>query len=167
MITSLLNNKPKDLCRFGDEVLNKYENIETLLTAYKSGIDFCFDNNYPTKEQLLRFAGAELERHGFFIDKQAVIYNSNYIIALGNSRLTIKNAGYNPCQTYAKNNSKLLVEASGESFLMIDAFDRVEIQLNVSDAAKVVINLYGKARVINRQDSQRVILNKKKGNKYQ
>ncbi len=167
MISSLWNNMPKDLCQFGVEVLDKYDHVETLLTAYKSGIDFCFDNNYPTKEQLLQFAGQELEQYGFFIDKKAIIYNSNYIIAMGNSELTIKNTGYNPCQTYAKNNSKLFVEASGESFLIIDAFDRVEIQLKVFDQAKVVVNAYGNTKVINKQPAQRVTINKKMGNKYE
>ena len=144
---ALLGAAPKDICNLGKIGIEKGD-VPSLLRLYKLHVDYCFDNDFPSKQMLLDNASKEqLNSVGFYIDQKADVKNVPSIIALGESELNLNVDGYSVCEVYAKNSSILNIKASGSSFVMVDVFNDVVLKAGATENAIITVNVYGNANV--------------------
>jgi hypothetical protein len=69
--------------------------------------------------------------------------NSKYVVAFGRCEGRAEYGGYAVGQVFVKHETKLIITASGNSFVMIDLFDNAKIEVEAKDNAKICVNRYG------------------------
>ncbi|GAB1464040.1 hypothetical protein [Pedobacter sp.] len=143
----LLGAAPKDICKEGIRKLNETDNTQELIDFYKKNIDFCLDNNFPTTDILLSDGRDFAKRNGIFIDENRFLANIPFLVALGGSELDVNFSGVQVSQVYAKNNSKIILNAKDNAYVTVDIFNEVQMTAEVSGEAKVLVNVYGNAKV--------------------
>jgi hypothetical protein len=155
---------PGDLCRPAIFKIKNINKVEDFLTFYKSGIDFCFNNDFPNAEFLKKEAGGILKENGFYVDVDCKVAEKPTMVVLGKSRLEIVVDNYEVTEIYAKDETEITVIAKANCFVMIDVFDNVKAKITVSENARVTVNVYGNARVT---ADGIVTINEKHCDKYQ
>jgi hypothetical protein len=132
----------KGICEEWHTRLQHTEDKESLLKMFLEGIDFCISEDFPSLRFFKLFDGIR-QRYGIFRDEPIQMSNSKHIVAFGHSEGIVEYTGYFVGQIFVKNDSKLTVNASENSFVMIDLFDDAEIEVVASGNAKVCVNKYG------------------------
>jgi hypothetical protein len=137
--------------------IGQTDNKDELLDMYIKGIDFCLDHNFPSNEDLLKFGGELLVKHGIWVDEEVTSENPGYLVLLGASNGVILVGDYTVSQLYIKHNSIATVACSGNSFTVIDCFDNSIVSITASGNCKVLINSYGSAKVVHECQGSAVV----------
>lgn len=135
--------KRNGICSEWFNRLLQTEDKGELLKMYLEGIDFCLSNNYPSNEFIRANFKGYCEKYGVFIDDEINSVNLRYLVALGTTEGQVEYNGFEVGQAFIKNQSKVQIIATGNSFLMVDIFDAAEIKVEAREHAKVCINQYG------------------------
>ena len=114
----------------------------TLFDKYKRGIDFCISKNYHSLEFMRsHWNKDELEKNGIFLDSE----NSECkgikgtFIVNGDSNVNFQYDLFSSADIYVRHDSKIKVNAEGESRIMVNLYDYAEVEVNCSMDAKVYI----------------------------
>lgn len=136
-----------------------------LVKMYLDGIDFCLSNEYPSRAYIKEHFVGFCEKYGVFLDETIDTENLRHVVALGTSSGTARYTGFEVGQVFAKHDSSIEIEASGNSFVMADVFDNTTVKVRASDNAKVCVNRYGGyVEAENTGNSVVKVINKKKSN---
>jgi hypothetical protein len=156
--------KAKGICVEWYENLRRTEDKHALIKMFLAGIDFCISENFPSP-RLFHFFDGIRQQYGIFRDEQVKAENSKYVVATGKCTGTATYTGYYVGQVFAQHETKLLVKATGDSFVMIDMFDNADIEIVVKDNAKVCVNKYG-GNVVSETGNEAIKVIHKKSKTY-
>lgn len=138
----------KDICHPWAERIAGVKSVDELLQMYVDGIDFCLANDFPSNNDLVKFAGDKLPDYGICVDKQRLaLKNSKFTVLLGSSEAHLHYTGFTVSQLFVKHTSFTEVLAAGNSFVVIDCFDYSRVDVTATDGAKILVNIYGQAKV--------------------
>lgn len=157
--------KRNGICTEWFNRLQKTTDKGELVKMYLEGIDFCLSNDYPSRAYIREHFVGFCEKYGVFLDEVIATENFRHVVALGTSSGTARYAGFEVGQVYAKHDSTIEVNASGNSFVMVDVFDNSTVVIKAFDDAKVCVNKYGGHIEAENTDNAVVkIINKNKSN---
>lgn len=131
-------------CTDGISQLSDSLSKQDMLQVFWDRIDFCLAKNFPDKEFLKENFAGELDGKGIYIDRDVELPEGNAVL-LGDSHATLQADGYKVCRLYAKHNTNLVINASGNAFVMVDALDNARVTVNCDGDARVVVYLYSSA----------------------
>jgi len=134
--------KAKGICDKWYQLLRKTEDKNALIKMFLEGIDFCISEDYPSLKFFDVFDGIR-QRYGIFRDEKIEAKNPENVVAYGKCEGVACYSDYSVGQIFLKHESKLTVNADGNSFIMIDILDKTGIEINASGNAKVCVNKYG------------------------
>lgn len=135
--------KKNGICNDWYLELKATEEREKLLDLYIRGIDFCLSKDYPTKEYIRANFKGKMEHRGVHLDEALSLKNERRVIALGACTGTVDIDSYNVSEVFLKHDSDLVINASGNSFVMVDMFENSKLVVNTIENAKVCVNRYG------------------------
>lgn len=131
-------------CQNGLSQLNKAKTEQDLVNCYFSNIDFCLAKNFPGNEYLKR-SGNTLISEMVFVDCQRMFKNPEKLVLLGKCDCNVELTDYSVSRIYVKHDSKLIIKASGNAFVVVDALDNSNVQVERTENARVTVNTYSKA----------------------
>jgi hypothetical protein len=157
----------KSFCEKGLSGLKEAHTIPKAIEYFFANIDYCFNNNFPTKEYFAKLEN--IQRYGVYVDELVNSKNQKNIVTFGNCAGEIEYSDYWAACLYVRHNSKLTIKASGHAFVMIDIFDNAEIEVLTKDSATIKIHRYG-GTVISVLDSEHpnssITITRKNSKKY-
>ncbi len=160
-----LEAKRNGICTEWFNRLQKTTDKGELVKMYLEGIDFCLSNDYPSRAYIKEHFVGFCEKYGVFLDEAIDTENFRHVVALGTSSGTTRYMGFEVGQVFAKHDSSVEIEASGNSFVMVDVFDDSSVKVRTFDNAKVCVNRYGgHVEAENTGNSVIKVINKKKSN---
>lgn len=152
----------KGLCREWQNKLKPGTSMETLVTLFIRGIDFCVKNDFPTLEFMRMHFKGKCEPYGAFVDDVLEKRNAPDVILNGNCSAKLVYDGYSVCRAVVRHTSNACVTVFGHACVTIDVFDCAKLNLVVvGTQAKVLVYQYGNSRVnYNGSHAKIVIKNK-------
>lgn len=104
------------------------DDLDSLLTMYKKGIDFCIEHDYPNLDFVRKNLSGKTEHKDIYIDAEKTIeaYKET-IICLGNCKMTFEVKPYAVVRIYVLHNSEIKINVSEGAILMIDAYDNSHV----------------------------------------
>lgn len=134
--------KAKGICREWYEFILNAPDKDRLITLFVKGLDFCLANDYPS--QRLRAEFDDTRRgYGIFINDRVAAKSLRKIIAFGTTEGSAEYANFEVGEIFARNNTRLTIQATGNAFVSVDVDDRAEIDIKASDNARVTVFLHG------------------------
>lgn len=137
----------KDICKPWARMIANAANKDELMVMYRNGIDFCITNDFPSNNDLVELGSDVINKHGVYVNGEARLNNSNFVVLLGSSFGTLNYSGFEVGQIYVKDKSKITVLAKDNAYVMIDAFGNSSLTVEAYESSKVIINVYGSAKV--------------------
>lgn len=116
---------------------------DELVEKYVRGIGFCIKHNYPSCEYMKKHFDGVMQNHGVFVDDTIELGNSRIVIANGKTSGRIIYDSYSVGTIYARHDSDLTIEVSGNAFVSIETYDNCNISVFQRDKAKVFIYDHG------------------------
>lgn len=149
--------KRKGICQEWFNQMKTLDNKEKLLEMYVRGIDFCLSNDFPTNDYIREHFVGTMEEYGVHLDESLNTANDRRVVALGRclGRVEINNFGVS--EIFVKHESRLVVIAKGNSFVMIDMFDNSKLHVIASADSKVCVNRYG-GGTLKTESSERAVI---------
>lgn len=135
--------KKNGICEDWYLELKNEKNIDKMLEMYVKGIDFCLSNDFPSNHFIAKNFKGKMEKHGIHLDEFLNIVSEPKVVALGKCFGSIEANNYDVCEVFIKNDSEIIITATGNSFVMIDVFDNSKLTVYAKDNAKVCVNRYG------------------------
>ena len=116
--------------------------FSALMGMYKKGIDFCIKNDYPSLDILRRYLKGKTEDYNIFIDSETEVelYNDT-IVALGDSKLTVRIADYGVISLYLLHNAEVSVFCGEHSIVSIETYNNSKLHVQ-SPSGKVSVFQY-------------------------
>ena len=138
-----LEARQNGICTEWFNRLQKTTDKGELVKMYLEGIDFCLSNEYPSRAYIREHFVGMCEEYGVFLDEAIETENFRHVVALGTCYGSASYNGFSVGQVFAKHDSNITIQASGNAFVMVDIFDDTEVKVIASDSAKVCVNKYG------------------------
>lgn len=138
--------------------LQQTKSIDELIKMYMRGIDFCFSNDYPSKDYIREHFKGKMESYGVFLDDVIAIDNKRKVILLGESIASLTYTDFNVCQLYLRDKSVANVVAKDNCILCIDIFYNSKLNIVCNDNSKVIINNFGGEINIEQSETAKVKL---------
>lgn len=135
--------KQRGVCPDGYKQLRSLSDKGEMVDLYIRYIDFCLSNDFPDNNYILKHFAEVTPAKGIFVNQQIALCAVPRVVALGDTRGSIRLQGYNVCEIFAKHTSRLCVEAGGNAYVMVDMFDNSHVSVRCSDNAKVYVTRYG------------------------
>lgn len=135
------------MCLRGQAEMATLTDIDAMIEMFLKDIDFCLANNFPRNEVFRTYGKGIMEKHGVFLDEEAVVEDMPKVVCLGSCNGKTKTTGFNVSEIFVKHDSELNIVAKDNAFVMVDVFDNAQIFVYASDNAKVCVNRYGNAVV--------------------
>ncbi len=136
-----------NICQEWHDELKTLEDKRAMIQMYLKGIDFCLANDYPSNDYIRQNFNDVINEMGIYLDDKFSVENPTKCVLLGNANGLVNITDFTVSELFAKNDSTLTVNASGNSFVMIDVFDTAGVYVTVKDNAKVCVNMYGGAEL--------------------
>jgi len=142
-----------------------YQNMMTfssyaqLAMMYFKGSDWSMENDFPTVD-ILRKHKEGLLPCGMMTDVSETYSNRRYLAILGNSNSVLKYDAFSVAEIIIRHNSKVLIQASGNAFLVINIMDNAEIEIECIEDAKVSVYDYGQNTKIISEGNVKIIPSK-------
>lgn len=132
----------KGICSEWYSFILRATSKERLLMLFVKGLDFVFDNDFPSTELRTEFKGLH-EHYGVFINEPFNVTDMRRIVAFGTSEGKARFSGFCAAQIWARDDTKLVVRIENNAFVCIDITDRAEVEIIASGAAKVTVFQHG------------------------
>lgn len=116
---------------------------DELVDKYVKGIDFCIEHNYPSCEYMKKHFDGVMQKHGVFVNDNIDLQNSKMVIANGKTSGKIIYNAYSVGTIYARHDSDLTIEVSGNAFVSIETYDNCNVSVFQKDQSKVFIYNHG------------------------
>lgn len=146
------------ICEDWADKIAAVNSLDDLLKMYIKGIDFCLNNDFPAREDLLRFGGDKLHQYGICIDKRGLLLESKkFLVLLGGCETELTYSGFSVSQLFVKHTSKTKITAINNSFLVVDCFDNTNINITAKNQAKVLVNVYGNAKIKSQTEANGIV----------
>lgn len=131
---------------------------EELVNKFIRGIDWCIRKNYPSCEYMKKHFDGVMQKYGVFVDDKIDLENHSMLIANGKTSGKIVYDSYAVGTIYARHDSDLIIEVSGNAFVAIETYDNCNISVFQRDKAKVFVYNHGG----NIQTSGKVVVKNRK-----
>ena len=117
------------------------KSLQELINMYKKGVDFCFENNYPTNEFMTTYIEPPLlDGNNIFIDCEFNKKNpENDCIVLGDSKGELKFDKFAVRDIYIKDAAELNVIAEGFAKIFVNVYGNAKVKVSESECAKVKV----------------------------
>lgn len=132
----------KGICSEWYNLILRATSKERLLTLFVRGLDFVFDNDFPSAKLRAEFKGL-YEHYGVFMDEPFNVANVRRVVAFGTSEGKARFSGFCAAQVWARDNTRLVVEVEDNAFVCIDITDRAKVEITASGTAKVTVFQHG------------------------
>lgn len=130
------------MCKEFRDQLRVTSDPAALAEMYFRGIDFCLSHDFPSVEFLEdRFSGV-LTGFGIHTKGRYVGENDRRMVALGTAVVDLFVTGYNVGEVFIKDQARVKVVTSDNSFVMIDLFGAGYLEISATGDSKVVVNDY-------------------------
>lgn len=136
-----------------------FSNYRQLASMYFRGSDWSMENDFPNIEILKKHKGGLLPC-GLVTDVSETYSNQRYLAVFGESNVTLKYDAFSVGDVIIRHNSKAVIEASGNTFLIINILDNAEVEINCSDDAKVAVYDYGQNTKVNTVGNVKIVPSK-------
>lgn len=117
-------------------------NKESLIALFSKGLDFCINNRFPSAKLRAEFDGIR-QHFGVYDSEEFTTKSRRRVVTYGTAAGTIKLANFDVSLIWAREDSKIAVEARNNAFVCVNIADNAEVKIEASDAAKVNIVLHG------------------------
>lgn len=152
----------KGICSEWYNYILRANSKERLLTLFVKGLDFVFDNDFPSAELRAEFKGL-YEHYGVFINEPINVAGVRRIVAFGTSEGYANFSGFEVAQIWARDDTKLTVEVKDNTFVCVDITDRAKVEIKASVSAKVTIIQHGGEYINQTSDSAKIkVIDKRK-----
>lgn len=138
------------------DLKNVGDNKAALVQLYLSKLEFCLEHDFPSNDFIKEHGKGMMESFGLFLDDRINLTNYRKCVALGKTSGEINITSYGVSQIYAKHTSDLVINASGNAFVMVYVYDDAKVTVHAQDRAKVHVNRYG-GKTITAKDGQAVV----------
>ena len=139
-----------------DDLKQVGDNKAGLIQLYLKKLEFCLENDFPSKDFIREHGKGIMESFGVFLDDRINLTNYSKCVALGKTTGNVIVTSYGVSQVYAKHTSDLVIEASDNAFVMVYVYDDAKVTVNAHDRAKVYFNRYG-GKIATANDGQAVV----------
>lgn len=134
--------KEKGICKEWYEYILNAPSKERLLMLFVKGLNFCLKNNYQASPLWAEFEGIR-QHYGVFLNEPINAKDLRNVIAFGTSEGIAEFSGFTVSQVWARDNTKIVIKATGYAYVTIDIADCAEVEITASDAARVCVFLHG------------------------
>lgn len=148
-----------EICDEYYHTMMSFSNYGQLAGMYFRGSDWSMENDFPRIELLRKHKGGLLSV-GMVTDVSENYSNQRYLAVFGESKVTLKYNAFSVGDVIIRHNSKAVVEASGNTFLIINILDNADVEINCTDDAKVSVYDYGKNTKIKTSGNVKIVLSK-------
>lgn len=133
----------------GLDVIRKANSVEDLIELMKSpqGIEFCMENQFPPIPMLMEYE-AQLLKANVIVEGYHELNNPEEVIVFG-GEVVVNIDGFNICQVYATNNSKVVLRASQNAVAIMEAHGESKVFSGSIDKSKL---LFTDKRLVTTQD---------------
>lgn len=132
------------LCRPWQE--NWRGDMDSLMSMYKKGIDFCIEHDYPSLDIIRRYLKGKTEGYNVYVDSDSnVSIYADTVVVLGDSKMEIQIADYGVVSLYILHNSEVTVSCGINSIISVEAYDNSV--LNVHGTTNVSVYRYDNSQV--------------------
>lgn len=162
--------KEKGICGPWAARMAGMKTLSGLVSLYVRGIDFCFDNDFPTLDYMKRHFKGICEKRGLYVEGEDIrLKNPLPAILVGDTKADIRYDSYSVGRVYLKHTAMATIEAADHAIILaIDCFDTSHVDIKASGSAKVTVYLYGESTCnAEETDGAQVKIVRKKGNTYE
>lgn len=145
-LSDLLLNEAinQGLCRPWKE--NWKSDMDSLISMYKKGIDFCVEHDYPSLNIIRRYLKGKTEEYNIYIDSgsETTVY-ADTVVVLGDSKMKIWIADYGVVSLYLLHNSEVSIFCGSHSKISVETYN--DSALKVRSATSVSVYRYDNSTV--------------------
>lgn len=134
--------KAAGICDEWYHYIRRATSKESLIALFNKGLDFCINNRFPSAELRAEFDGVR-QHFGVYDSEEFTAKSRRRVITYGTAAGVIKLANFDVSLIWARDSSKIKVEAKNNAFACINIADGAEVEIEASDAARVNIVLHG------------------------
>lgn len=135
--------KKMGACEEGHDELLPLQDKDAMVELYLRKIDFCLSNDYPGNDFIRSHFKGVMGKHGVFLNEAVEVENKPKCVCLGTCSGNVVVDGFNVCEVFVKHDSKIIISAKDNAFVMVDIFDNAIVTVRAHDRAKVCVNRYG------------------------
>lgn len=146
--------------------LKNEKNTDRILDMYLRGIDFCLANNFPSNEFIRDNFKGKINDKGIYLDSVLIAKDQPKVVILGSCLGRVETKDFDVCEVFIKDNSEIVITASGNSFVMVDVFDNAKLTVYSKENANVCVNLYGGNIIQNAQGKGKIKVIRKNKTTY-
>ena len=117
--------------------------LDDLCEMYVKGIDFCIEHDFPSCQYMKEHFDGVMQEHGIRVDEFFILYNPPVLIANGRCDGKVKVDGYAVSDIYARHESVLEIDVSGNAVVSIETYDNCVLKVRSSDRSKVFVYDHG------------------------
>jgi len=115
--------------------------LDSLMSMYKRGIDFCVEHDYPSLDIIRRYLKGKTEDYNVFIDAESeVSVYSDTVIVLGDSKIKLWVADYGVVSLYLLHSAEVTVICGPHSSISVETYN--DSKLKVRQTSKVSVFRY-------------------------
>lgn len=152
----------KGICSEWYNYILRANSKERLLILFVKGLDFVFNNDFPSAELRAEFKGL-YEHYGVFIDEPFSVTGVRRVVAFGTSEGRARFSGFEAAQIWARNETKITVDVKDKAFVCVDITDRAKVEIKASGSAKVTIFQHGGEYISQTFDNAKIkVIDKRK-----
>lgn len=98
--------------------------MDSLMSMYKRGIDFCIEHDYPSLDIIRRYLKGKTEDYNIYVDSdsEATVY-ADTVVVLGDSKMKIWIADYGVVSLYLLHNSEVSIFCGPHSKISVESYN--------------------------------------------
>lgn len=128
--------------KFRKELEDRELTTDQLLTMYHRGLDFCMENNFPSRKIVRQFRIADLHRNGIYYDYDGDIhFRKSFLVINGKSNVDVTISRVTTL--YLRDNSKARLTLDDGAFCYVSLHDNSQVEIvSKGKGAKVFCSLF-------------------------
>ena len=120
--------------------------MDSLMSMYKKGIDFCIEHDYPSLDIIRRYLKGKTEDYNIYIDSdsEATVY-ADTVVVLGDSKMKIWVADYGVLNLYVRHESEVVLFCGSNSVVSVETYENSV--LKVRNAREISVYQYDNSKI--------------------
>ncbi|MBP1165034.1 hypothetical protein JOE44_001918 [Chryseobacterium sp. PvR013] len=127
-------------CKEGFEKAYKDTSIKNLCELFFTNSDWALRQNFPSNEVLEKYRGY-YEKYGVYYRQSTI--NKAVNLAIFDSESEIEFIGFDVSEIFIRGNSKITIKAAGYSKIFVTVLDDSEVNIERNENAEVFVYQYG------------------------
>ena len=112
--------------------------LEKMVDMFFKGVDFFISTRFVPNEKIEEWVGRDfLRKNGILVNDSYSLANPQNVIAIGNTKTTIRVNANNPANIYLCDESVATLEAKNRSFVIVHLYGEATLRAEAYDKAHV------------------------------